>query len=76
MKVLFLRGFRGRETGEIHYVAGQVKDADVVGDYLLSLVERGIVEIITEDDDPADEEIQPPVIITKPKISRRVRRSK
>jgi hypothetical protein len=43
MKIKFLIDFGGRETNEIHYVAGQiVEDAG----NLASLAERGIVEIL------------------------------
>lgn len=43
MKVKFLQDFRGRETNEVFYQAGDIADIDPV-----DLVERGICEKVAE----------------------------
>lgn len=45
MKVKFLHGFRGRETGEVFFEAGQV----VENDNFVPLAERGIVELLPDE---------------------------
>jgi len=52
MKVKFIRDFRGRETREIFYQAGNVADIEP-----LDLIERGICEAVIEPikEEPASE---------------------
>lgn len=55
MKVKFLQDFRGRETNEIFYQAGDVVDIDPV-----DLVKRGICELVKEAPKPETRATVPP----------------
>lgn len=70
MKIKFLQGFGGRETGEVHYIKGQIIDEEHGAGGLANLASRGIVEILPEEPEAASKPIvnesapkkQPPVV--------------
>ena len=55
MKVKFLQDFRGRETKEVFYQAGDIADIDPV-----DLVKRGICELVKEAPKPETRATVPP----------------
>ena len=69
MRIRFLQGYGGRDTGEIHYEKGQIVDEEHGAGGFINLVARGIVEILL--DEPELVPVPLPLPVTKVPVSKK-----
>ena len=59
MKIKFLRGYRGRDTGEVYYEKGTILDDEHGAGSLVHLAPLGVIEILPDDELEPVVEVQP-----------------